>query len=308
MLINVGSLCIDYVYTVPSLVRSGETLASSRREVFPGGKGLNQSIAAAKAGCEVVHVGKVGPDGDDLVDYLREQGVNTERITHTATPTGHAFIQVDPAGQNAIIIHGGSNRVLEPHQWNDCFINAQPGDWLLLQHETNAVEQIIRDAKARDIRIAINLAPADETVQQLPIELTDVLIVNEVEAMALSGKSSPDVAFGVLSDKYSDTTIVMTLGKAGLLYTVRTSNASKQGALGAFQIDPVDETAAGDSFVGYFMANLVAGASLETALLAGSAAGALAVTREGAAPSIPSLNEVGQLAGSARAPKIRPIN
>ncbi|NKB97928.1 MAG: ribokinase [Pseudomonadales bacterium] len=307
-LINVGSLCIDYVYTVPSLVCSGETLASSRREVFPGGKGLNQSIAAAEAGCEVQHVGNIGPDGADLVACLAERGVNTERIARTATPTGHAFIQVDLTGQNAIIIHGGSNRILEPHQWNDSFAEAQPGDLLLLQHETNAIDQIIRDASARDLRIAINLAPADESVRALPIELTDVLIVNEAEAMALSGDSSSEAAFATLSDRFPRTTVVMTLGREGLHYAAPTSEGSTSGFLPAFQVDSVDETAAGDAFVGYFMANLVSGTSLETALLYGAAAGALAVTKEGAAPSIPSLKEVAQLTSSESAPSIEAKN
>jgi ribokinase len=291
-LINVGSLCTDFVYAVPALVSAGETLASTNREVFAGGKGLNQSIAAAQAGCQVAHVGALGPDGDHLVAALSEHGVDTSGVERVDTPSGHAFIQVDPMGQNAIVIHGGSNRRLEPEQWREPIARAQRGDWLLLQNETNSIAQVIQDAAASEINIAINLAPADPSVRDLPLNSVDVLIVNEAEARMLADTEAEEEAFEALLKRYPDVTIVMTLGNKGLQYA---TPDGARGHQGVFNVEAVDETAAGDAFVGYFMAGLVGGEDLATALLAGSAAGALAVTRAGAAPSIPNAQEVARL-------------
>lgn len=277
---------------MPKLVAAGETLDSINREVFAGGKGLNQSIAAAQAGCRVRHIGAVGPDGEHLLATLRDHGVDTTGVERTETPSGHAFIQVDPNGQNAIVIHGGSNRRLHPQQWGDALALAEPGDWILLQNETNAIAQMIEAAAASKVSIAINLAPAAPSVRDLPLHDVDVLIVNEAEACMLAEAVSEDKAFELLLARYPNSTIVMTLGKQGLRYA---TPDGKKGRQGAFEVEAVDETAAGDAFVGYFMAGLVAGQDIDTALLKGSAAGALAVTKAGAAPSIPSAEEVAQL-------------
>mgnify|MGYP001185697122 CR=1 FL=1 len=289
-LFNIGSLCTDFVYSVPSLVRAGETLDSSNRQVFPGGKGLNQSIAAAKAGCEVIHIGAVGPDGDMLVECLETHDVQTNDIHRSEVASGHAFIQVDPTGQNAIVIHGGANRHLPRGIWEHALARMTRGDWLLLQNETNAVDEILYAASEAGINIAINLAPADVSVRTLPLQLATLLIVNEAEAQMLSGCTDIEEAFAQLRARYPDTAVVLTLGRQGLQF--QDVNTHQYGRLSAFNVEAVDETAAGDAFVGYFLAQLVAGEALKIALEFASAAGALAVTREGAAPSIPDRSEV----------------
>ena len=287
-LLNIGSLCVDYVYQVPSLAGAGETIASRQREVFAGGKGLNQSVAAAKAGCDVTHFGVIGLDGEALVRTLRDNGVNTEHILRGDTASGHAFIQVDPRGQNAIVIHGGSNRTLDPPYWQAAVASAAPGDWLLLQNETNAIADIIEYASDLEVSVAINLAPADESVRELPLTKVDLLIVNEAEACVLADAHDSNQAFSGLCESFPDLDIIMTLGSDGLRYRYQEG----LGSLPAFVVDAIDETAAGDAFVGYLMAHLVNGSTLEQAASSGSAAGALAVTRAGAAPSIPASSEV----------------
>ena len=289
-LFNIGSVCTDFVYSVPSLVRAGETLDSSNRQVFPGGKGLNQSIAATKAGCEVIHIGAVGPDGDMLVECLEAHGVQTKDLHRSEVASGHAFIQVDPTGQNAIVIHGGANRHLPRDIWEPALSRMIQGDWLLLQNETNAVDEILCAASEAGINIAINLAPADVSVRTLPLELATLLIVNEAEAQMLSGCTDIEEAFAQLRARYPDTAVVLTLGEQGLQF--QDVHTHQYGQLSAYNVQAVDETAAGDAFVGYFLAQLVAGEGLEAALEFASAAGALAVTREGAAPSIPDRGEV----------------
>ena len=109
-ILSYGSLNLDLVYQVPHFVQAGETLSSTSRTVHCGGKGLNQSIAAARAGGTVSHAGKIGGDGTVLTDILRESGVDTDFVTVGDGPSGHAVIQVDPSGQNCILLFGGCNQ------------------------------------------------------------------------------------------------------------------------------------------------------------------------------------------------------
>ena len=142
-LVNFGSLCVDWVYQVPSLVGSGETLTSTGRTVHAGGKGLNQSFAAARAGAEVLHFGAVGEDGESLVAVLDEVGVRSDGVARIDTASGHAVIQVDPSGQNAIVIFPGANRLIPAQVRKQALHALLPGDWLLLQNETSDVAEML---------------------------------------------------------------------------------------------------------------------------------------------------------------------
>jgi ribokinase len=113
-ILNVGSINVDHVYTVPHFVRPGETIGATGYRVFSGGKGFNQSIALARAGAEVLHAGQVGKDGEWLVEELRRNGVDTTHVALSGEATGHALIQVAPSGENAIVVHGGANQTLAP--------------------------------------------------------------------------------------------------------------------------------------------------------------------------------------------------
>ena len=287
-LVNLGSLCVDNVYSVPNITAAGETVASLEYAVYAGGKGLNQSLAAARAGARVVHVGCVGPDGRWLKQQLSDAGVDVTALRGADCPSGHAVIQVNPAGENAIVISGGANRTLEDTDVDAAFSRCGPGDWLLLQNEINKMEAIFEMASNRRQKLALNLAPVDERIGNYDLGPVDLLIVNEVEAQALSGKSAADDAFEALCARYPSCDVVITLGRDGLRY----GRGAERAALGAFEVEAVDETGAGDAFVGYLMAALLEGRRMRDALIAGSAAGALAATRAGAASSIPDREAV----------------
>lgn len=294
-LVNLGSLCIDNVYRVANITGPGETVASASHEVFPGGKGLNQSIAAARAGAQVEHFGCIGADGLWLRDTLASEGVGVAGLRQTDTPSGHAVIQVNEAGENAIVIAGGANRVLTSSDVTAALDRVQSGDWLLLQNEINDLEAVLATAAERGCRVAFNVAPVDGREQGYDLSGVALLIVNEIEAAALAGIDDRQAAVRVLRERYPDADVVLTVGREGL------THAGPDGGttLDAYAVTAVDETAAGDAFIGYLMAALIAGKPMHTALRLASAAGALAVTKAGAASSIPRREDVFTLAEGA---------
>ena len=291
-LVNLGSLCIDNVYRVHNIAAAGETVASLSYEVFPGGKGLNQSIAATRAGAEVIHVGCVGTDGGWLRDTLADEGVDVSAVRTVDEASGHAVIQVNDEGTNAIVVTGGANRVLTDDDVRAAFDNMEADDWLLLQNEINDLEGVLRQARERGCRVAFNVAPADGREAGYQLDGMQLLIVNEVEAAALAGAREPEAAATILSERFPNATVVLTLGKDGLIH----ADANGQTTLAAFPVTAIDETAAGDAFIGFMMASLLAGEDMASALRLGSAAGALATTKAGAASSLPTLAEARKLA------------
>ena len=281
-ILNIGSLNLDYVYAVPHFVEAGETLLSSRRDVFAGGKGLNQTVAAARAGAEVCHGGAVGADGDMLLDLLRDAGADVSAVARVDVPTGHAVIQVTPQGENAILILGGANRTVSPETVGIALEKVGPGDILLLQNEINGLDHIIRRAAQKGLRILFNPAPMEKAVKDLPLELLDTLIVNEGEGKALAGDMD------ALKAAYPNQKILLTQGSRGAsLWT-----GSEVLFQPAFPVEAVDTTAAGDCFLGYYAAALAENLPYAAALRLAAAASALSVQRQGAAPSIPLRGEV----------------
>ena len=287
-LINLGSLCIDNVYSVTTIATVGETVASQNHAVFPGGKGLNQSLAASKAGVDVHHIGCVGEDGIWLKELLADAGVNVSDVRQVEIRSGHAVIQVDSAGQNSIVISGGANRSIQPLDRDVALTLLQPGDWLLLQNEINDIEALLQEASDRDVNIAFNVAPVDGREKNYSLDAVELLIVNEVEAAALAQETDLEIALDALCGRYPTTHVVLTLGRDGLLHGIW----GHREKLAAYLVEAVDETAAGDAFVGYLMAGLLSGEDYLKALQLGSAAGALAVTQRGAASSIPEYADV----------------
>ena len=281
-ILNIGSLNLDYVYAVPHFVEAGETLLSSRRDVFAGGKGLNQTVAAARAGAEVCHGGAVGVDGDMLLDLLRDAGADVSAVARVDVPTGHAVIQVTPQGENAILILGGANRAVSPETVGIALEKVGPGDILLLQNEINGLDHIIRRAAQKGLRILFNPAPMEDAVKDLPLDLLDTLIVNEGEGKALAGDMD------ALKAAYPNQKILLTQGSRGAsLWT-----GSEVLFQPAFPVEAVDTTAAGDCFLGYYAAALAENLPYAAALRLAAAASALSVQRQGAAPSIPLRGEV----------------
>ncbi len=286
-ILNFGSLNIDYVYRVPHFVRPGETLDSKELQIHCGGKGLNQSIALASAGLSVRHAGKIGPDGALLLAELERYGVDTSLTARSDQRTGHAIIQVDATGQNSILLHGGANRTLTEADVDAALAQMAPGDWVLVQNETNNIAYILRQAKARGLRLAMNPSPISESLMTAPLELVDLFVLNEVEAEALTCANTISEMAARMQRRFSAAQIVLTLGTAGSMYL----HGDQHYQAGIFEVDVVDTTAAGDTFLGFFIGSLIHGGDPAEALRLAAAASALAVSRAGAASSIPTRAE-----------------
>lgn len=276
---NLGSLNIDRVLRVKQLVRPGETIAASSLAELAGGKGLNQSVAMARAGANVVHLGKVGADGGWLRDKLAGEGVDTRFILQSSCATGQATIQVDDAGQNSIVLLAGANSEITSAEIGTALAAAAPGSWLLVQNETSGVAHAMQMAKQRGLRVAFNPAPFDDRVAEYPLELVDLLCVNETEAEPFRG---------CLENRLHDCEILLTRGAAGAVL----QSAKGEIAVPACQVKVIDTTAAGDTFLGYFLAARLRRLPEGDCLAIASRAAALCVTRPGAMDSIPRWAEV----------------
>lgn len=282
-ILNVGSLNIDHVYAVDHFVQPGETLASTGYRVHAGGKGCNQSIALAAADAPVAHIGRLGADGVWLRDMLAVRGVDTTGIEIVDGASGHAVIQVDAAGENAILLAGGANVSFTDADAAALLASAEPGDWLLLQNEISAIPAIMREAIEREMRIAFNPAPMGPEVHDYPLDLVDLLIVNEIEGTALSDYDNPEDITESLQERFATTAIVLTLGSRGVRY----HDGDGVIEVPSPNVAAVDTTAAGDCFIGYLLAGITAGRPVREALTRACAAASLCVTRAGAADSIP---------------------
>jgi len=285
--LNFGSLNIDYVYQLDHFVRAGETTASTGYAKNVGGKGLNQSIALARAGAEVYHAGSIGEDGRFLAEYLAENGVNTDHIAVIDSVSGHAIIQVDANGQNCIILHGGANQSITREQIDRTLEAFSAGDILLLQNEINNLPYLMEKAAEKGMQIALNPSPISPALAEMPLEKVTYFLVNEIEGEELSGKSEPDDIAAELLTRYPDSRIVLTLGKRGCMY----ADVTQRFLAETYPGKPVDTTAAGDTFTGYFLSFILNGASPREAVDLANAAATIAVTRHGAACSIPVREE-----------------
>jgi len=287
-LLNIGSLNIDHVYRLPHLARPGETLSTREYARHAGGKGLNQSIAAARAGAAVRHAGCLGPEGGWLRDLLDGEGVDTTHLHEVDAPTGHAIIQVDDQGENSIVVFPGANGELTQAQVAAAVGGMAKGDLLLLQNETNVVPAAIRAGHDAGLTVLFNPAPMKPEVLDFPLDLIDILVCNETEGEELTGESEPEAILSALSSSQRERQVVLTLGRQGCLYTGR----YERFAVPACEVQAVDTTGAGDTFVGYYAAGLAEGLPPRQALELAAAASALAVTRPGAAGAIPKRAEI----------------
>lgn len=287
--LNFGSLNIDHVYQVPHFVQPKETLGCSEYHRFAGGKGLNQSIALTRAGLQTAHAGKIGPDGEFLANTLREAGVDISLLRRGDTATGHTCIQVDTTGQNSILLYPGANFALTEEEIRDTLDTVSAGTVLLLQNEINLIPVLLKYARLRGLRIAINPAPCTPEVATYPLNYAEWLFVNEVEAAQLAGhEGKPEKLAEELAARFPYPEIIMTLGAEGALFR----HGDKMFRQPPVPAKVVDTTSAGDTFTGYFIAARLRGMSAEQSMLIAARAGALAVSRAGAAVSIPAANEV----------------
>ena len=285
-----GSLNIDYTYRVDHFVGKGETLAAESLQVFSGGKGLNQAIALARAGAETWMAGAVGEDGRFLLDELAAAGVRTDHVSVLQqVRTGNAIIQNDKTGDNCILLYGGANRAVTEAQADAALGHFCAGDWLLLQNEINQLPYIMRQAHARGMKIAFNPSPMEARVLDFPLEYVDLFLLNRVEAAQLAGQDgAADDLLRVLGEQFPGAAVVLTLGEQGAVY----ADGEQTIRQAAYPAEAVDTTAAGDTFTGFFLASLLRGEGVPQAMERAARAAAIAVTRRGAAPSIPTLAEL----------------
>jgi len=270
-----GSINVDHVYAVPHLVGPGETLAADSLNTMLGGKGANQSVAAARAGARAVHIGAVGPEGGPWVDQLRAFGVEA-RVAEVEEATGHANICVDDAGENMIVIFSGANIKQSLSHLEMALADAGAGDYLLLQNETNLRRAAAELAHARGMRVVFSAAPFSVAAVREMLPHTDLLVMNEVEAAQLQAALG-DID---LPDR------LITRGAQGVTWF-----GDEDISLPAFSVTPVDTTGAGDCFIGTFVAGLDQGLDVAQALRLGQAASAIQVTRPGTADAIPTRAE-----------------
>jgi len=287
-ILNFGSICIDHVYRVPHFVRPGETLPSTDYRVFAGGKGFNQTLALARAGASVSHAGAIGADGRWLLELLTAEAVDIADVRVSETPNGHAVIQVNEHGENAIVLYPGANRTITREHIDAVLARFGVGDVLLLQNEISHVDHLIRRGHERGMRIVMNPAPMDATVAAPPLELVDLLVVNEVEAADLTGAATPAALLDGLRRRMPGAAIVLTLGADGAIY----DDADQRIHTPAWPVEVVDTTAAGDTFTGYLLAGLTLGLTVSQAMARAARAAALCVSRPGAADAIPHGHEL----------------
>ena len=288
--LNFGSLNYDYVYEVDHFVLPKETISSLSYGRNFGGKGLNQSIALAKAGMDVYHAGRVGADGQDFIDYLNEYGVKTDYLLKDMNEaTGHAIIEVCE-GQNCIILHGGANQAIDDKQVDDVLANFKEGDLLLVQNEISSMNHILTKAHEIGMKIAFNTAPMNEKIFTYPLDLVDIFIVNEVEATGLVESETDDIdtIITMLQDKFETKEIVLTVGEKGA-YFISGKTCIHEDAL---KVKAVDTTAAGDTFTGFFLASYIKDQNAAEALKLATKASSITVQGKGAAKSIPDIKDL----------------
>ncbi|MCM5705172.1 ribokinase [Larsenimonas salina] len=285
-LYNYGSINIDHVYRVPHLVKPGETLSSTDYQQVLGGKGANQSVAAARAGGQVAHWGQLNAGDQWALDVLDEAGVDTQGVARVDTPSGHALIQVDDAGENSIVLFGGANQSIDHDFIATRLAEVERDDWVLLQNECSHTAGMIEAAHARGLKVAFNPAPMTRDVTEMALDTLSILFVNRGEGAMLAGlddNADPDTVLSTLAQRYPDTEIILTLGADGVYH-----QKGKQSLFApAEQVDARDTTAAGDTFIGYFMAARLEGKDVSTCLKHATRAAAYSVQRAGAHTSIP---------------------
>ncbi len=286
--LNFGSMNVDYVYQVDHILIPGETLASKERNVFCGGKGLNQSIALAKAGIPVYHAGLVGEGGDALLDACRQNDVNTEFVHRVKGPCGHTVIQVDKNGQNCILLFGGSNRCMTKAFVDEVLDAFDKGDIILLQNEVNELDYIIDRAYEKEMMIVLNPSPYDQALETCDLSKVSLFLINEIEGFQITGEEEPEKILAKIKEKYPEAAIVLTLGGDGSVYQDKTGTYHQE----IYKVKTVDTTAAGDTFTGYFISSIIEGLPVQEGLRLAAKASAIAVSRPGATASIPLREEV----------------
>ena len=286
--LNIGSMNLDHVYTVDHIVEPGETQSSTQLQLFLGGKGMNQSVALAKAGVEVYQGGMIGEDGGVFLDACQEYGIHADYIRTVDARTGHAIIQIDKNAQNCILLYGGANQALTEAYVDEVISQFDSGDILLLQNEVNLLPYIVDRGYAQGMKIVLNPSPFDDKLKAVDMTKISLFLLNEIEGYQLTGCREPDAIIDSIRERFPHAAVVLTLGSDGAVC----ADQSCKHFQPIFPIKAVDTTAAGDTFTGYFIAGLAQGMEIPDILRMSAKASSIAVSRAGAVPSIPYRDEV----------------
>ena len=282
MILVFGSINADFFLSVKSLPRPGETVLCPSYTFYPGGKGANQAVAAARLGAEVMFAGSVGKDpyGVQVLKSLRDVGINLNRVNSKGTTTGTAFVVVEEDGENQIVVASGANLETCSNQIKDSDLSLCTHIVLQLEVPIKEIEDIIFRAKAAGCKIILNYAPAN-VIQPTAIECCDYLIMNEIEANSLFGQKKEVEEYAIKFSERFDAECIITLGPKGSLL------ATREGLykIDALKIEAIDTVGAGDMFVGAFSAGLFKGECTTSSLQRATVASGLACKFEGAQPS-----------------------
>jgi ribokinase len=290
-ILDYGSLNIDKTFLLDHIVMPGETISSKNFKINAGGKGCNQAGALAKAGCNVYMAGKIGKDGLFLLDLLNSFKVNTEFINTNSEVTGQAIIQVSTSGQNSIILSAGANYENTTKEIDKTLENFSKGDYLILQNEINNIEYLINKGYEKGLKICFNPSPFTKDILKLPLEKISYFFVNEVEAAQISETEDTKDFIQILkkiNKKFPTSHIIMTIGKDGAYYCYKENKIFQE----IIEAPVIDTTAAGDTFMGYYIASLIKGYNNQESLFFATKAASITVSKNGALISIPTEDEV----------------
>jgi ribokinase len=294
-IVVVGSSNTDMIIKVPRIPMPGETILGNGSFVIQGGKGANQSVAAARAGGDVTFLACVGNDsfGIQALEAYKNEGINTDSIKKAeGIPTGMALINVSDSGENSISVAPGANSLLMPEDIDAAKHVIESASVLLMQLEIplTTVEFVTELAFKKNIPLILNPAPAQPLAGSLLTKIA-VLTPNEHEAKWLTGKSDDDLSIEKIAEYLREKGahgVVITLGGNGAYF----SNAEEQGFVAGEKVKIVDTTAAGDTFNGYLAVGIAKGMSLKKSVELANKAAAISVTRMGAQPSIPFIHDL----------------
>jgi ribokinase len=287
-ILNYGSLNMDYVYRVNEIVKPGETIDSTSVDCYPGGKGLNQTLAVARAGSKIYHAGMIGEDGKRLKKLLENDQVDCRFLNVVPGNTGTAFIQVADNGQNCIVLNGGANRMNSEELCDSILEQFGEKDILILQNEINLVNYIIDKAYDKKMYIVFNPSPINQAVLDCNLDKISMFIMNENEGQSITGADLEDDILSQMKMKFPEAEVVLTLGSKGSIY----QNKEQKIYQKAFSVKAIDTTAAGDTFTGYFISAMSKGMEISVCLELATKASAIAVSKMGATSSIPHIKEV----------------
>ena len=303
---------MDIVAFVKHPPKIGETILGKGVRYFPGGKGSNQAIACQRLGCKTLMIGRIGDDafGEQLLAFQKQEGIDASGIRRLGdTATGTAFITVSESAQNSIIVISGANAL-----WEDDFLDGvtiETGDIVLAQFEIpdHAIQQAFQKAKACGATTLLNPTPARPIKEEIR-EYTDLIVINEHELAELTGSTidcGNDESIFDAVEQFSQTgyqTVIVTLGDKG----VRLLHQGQRHKIMARNVNAVDTTGAGDTFIGGLVAGLLPGLDLTKAAELGNIAASISVTRPGAASSIPTLAEVNRFLHASEPSTIKTIS